>query len=97
VDYPIAETAEVDGGEPDAAVVDTAVVDTAVADTVVVESDNGGYLAFTDADHDGDADLMVELDEHGAVQGAARFDQTTGEWVPVDPSELDESSSDTAG
>ena len=88
MDYPVAETFEVDGGEPDIAMVEP--------DTVVVESDSGGYIAFTDVDHDGDADLMVELDEHGAVQGAARFDQTTGEWVPVDPSELDDPGSDTA-
>lgn len=80
-DYPVAEMLDVDGdGNPD---------------TAVVESDSGGYIAFTDVDHDGDADLMVELDEHGVVLSAARFDQTTGEWVPVDPGDLSDGESES--
>jgi uncharacterized protein YuzE len=65
--------------------------------TAIVESDNGGHIAFTDADGDGDADVMIEIDEHGTVIGAARYDEATGDWLPVDPSEVASTTFPTAG
>jgi hypothetical protein len=54
-------------------------------DTAVVQTDNGGAIAFTDADGDGDADVAVEVDDHGNVVGAARYDESSGQWIAVDP------------
>lgn len=54
-------------------------------DTALIQTDSGGAVAFTDADNDGDADVAVELDDKGNVVGAARFDDASGQWVPVDP------------
>lgn len=54
-------------------------------DTAIVTTDDGGQVAFTDSDKDGDADVAVELDDKGNVVGAARYDNASGEWVPVDP------------
>ncbi|RSM84575.1 hypothetical protein DMH04_20920 [Kibdelosporangium aridum] len=54
-------------------------------DTAIVTTDDGGQVAFTDSDKDGDADVAVQLDEAGNVVGAARYDEASGEWVPVDP------------
>lgn len=55
-----------------------------VDDTTVVETDDGA-IAFTDTDADGQADLMTQLDADGDIVGQARFDESTGEWVQVDP------------
>lgn len=54
-------------------------------DTAIVQTDDGGQVAFTDSDNDGDADVAVELDDKGNVVGAARYDEARGEWVAVDP------------
>jgi hypothetical protein len=54
-------------------------------DTAVVQTDDGGAVAFTDADGDGKADVAVEVDDHGNVVGAARYDESSGQWVAVDP------------
>ncbi|MCE7005176.1 hypothetical protein LWC34_20435 [Kibdelosporangium philippinense] len=54
-------------------------------DTAIVTTDDGGQVAFTDSDKDGDADVAVELDDKGNVVGAARYDEASGEWVPIDP------------
>ena len=34
-------------------------------DTAIVQTDDGGQVAFTDSDNDGDADVAVELDDKG--------------------------------
>jgi hypothetical protein len=54
-------------------------------ETAVVQTDGGHTVAFSDTDGDGHADLAVERNEQGNVEGAARYDQSTGEWVAVDP------------
>lgn len=56
-----------------------------VDDSAVVETDDGGHLAFTDTDRDGDADLMSTFDKDGNLVAQARFDGHSGEWVAVDP------------
>ena len=55
-----------------------------VDDTAVVETDDG-TIAFTDTDADGQADLMTQLDADGEIVGQAKFDESTGDWVQVDP------------
>src|SRR5947208_3325075 len=40
----------------------------------------------SDADHDGHADHMVQLDENGHVTGTAHFDTGTHSWVADDQS-----------
>lgn len=42
-----------------------------------------GYLGFTDADHDGHAELMYELNDRHEITAQARFDEAKGEWVPL--------------
>ena len=56
-----------------------------VEDSAVVETDDGGHLAFTDTDRDGDADLMSTFDKDGKLVAQARFDRHSGEWIAVDP------------
>ncbi|MCP2261935.1 hypothetical protein LX15_005662 [Streptoalloteichus tenebrarius] len=51
-----------------------------VDDTAMVQTDDG-YLAYTDTDHDGDADVLTMLDRQGRVVGQARFDASSGQWV----------------
>ena len=58
-----------------------------VEESVVVETDDGGHLAFSDTDGDGDADLMSSFDADGEITGQAAFDEDSGEWVAVDPSD----------
>ncbi|GGP39085.1 DUF6802 family protein [Saccharothrix coeruleofusca] len=58
-----------------------------VEDSAVVETDDGGHLAFSDTDGDGDADLMSTFDAKGDLVGQARFDESSGEWVEVGPSD----------
>ncbi|MEU5690680.1 hypothetical protein [Actinosynnema sp. NPDC020468] len=58
-----------------------------VDDSAVVETDDGGHLAFSDTDGDGDADLMTTFDKSGEIVGQARFDASSGEWVAVHPSD----------
>ena len=58
-----------------------------VEDSAVVETDDGGRLAFTDTDGDGQADLMSTFDADGELTGQAEFDEGSGEWVAVDPSD----------
>ncbi|MET0237135.1 MAG: hypothetical protein ABW224_20970 [Kibdelosporangium sp.] len=67
-----------------------------VNDTAIVQTDDGGQVAFTDSDHDGDADVAVELDDKGNVVGAARYDEARGEWVAVDPKTGNPNDSTTA-
>lgn len=62
--------------------------DDGIDDTAVVETDDGS-ISFTDTDSDGQADLMTRLDADGEVVGQARFDQSTGEWVQVDPDDIE--------
>ncbi|RKT51727.1 hypothetical protein [Saccharothrix australiensis] len=61
--------------------------DDGVDESAVVETDDGGHLAFSDTDGDGDADLMSTFDKDGALVGQARFDEGSGEWVAVEPSD----------
>ncbi|GLZ33136.1 hypothetical protein Lesp02_53240 [Lentzea sp. NBRC 105346] len=58
-----------------------------VNDSAVVETDDGGHLAFTDTDGDGDADLMSTFDKDGKLLSQARFEENSGEWVEVDPND----------
>jgi hypothetical protein len=58
--------------------------DDGVDDTVMVETDDGA-IAFTDTDSDGQADLMTQLDADGDVIGQARYDESSGDWVRVEP------------
>jgi hypothetical protein len=60
-----------------------------VDDTAVVETDDGA-IAFTDTDADGQADLMTQLDTDGDIVAQARFDESTGEWVSIDPDDPDD-------
>lgn len=66
-------------------------------DTAIIHTDDGGAVAFTDADGDGDADVAVELDDDGNVVGAARYDEASGDWVAVDPKTGQESGSHDGG
>ncbi|ASO23103.1 hypothetical protein FHR81_003765 [Actinoalloteichus hoggarensis] len=54
-----------------------------INDSIVIESDEG-YAVFTDVDGDGDADLLVKLDENGEATSAAGYDESTGDWVSTD-------------
>ncbi|WP_053714456.1 hypothetical protein [Saccharothrix sp. NRRL B-16348] len=58
-----------------------------VEESAVVETDDGGHLAFSDTDGDGDADLMSSFDADGELTGQAAFDEDSGEWVAVEPSD----------
>lgn len=55
-----------------------------IDDTVVVETDDGA-IAFTDTDSDGEADLMTRIDSDGDIVGQARYDESSGDWVHVEP------------
>lgn len=55
-----------------------------VDETVAVLTDDG-YLAYTDSDSDGAADIMRSIDDQGNVVERARFDEASGEWVPEQP------------
>lgn len=59
--------------------------DDGIDESAVVETDDGGHLAFSDTDGDGDADLMSTFDKDGELVGQARFDERSGEWITVDP------------
>ncbi len=61
--------------------------DDGVNESAVVETDDGGHLAFSDTDGDGDADLMSTFDKDGDLVGQARFDERSGEWIAVEPSD----------
>lgn len=70
--------------------------DDGVDESAVVETDDGGHLAFSDTDGDGDADLMSTFDKDGELVGQARFDEGSGEWVAVDPSDDDDRKTGTS-
>lgn len=55
-----------------------------VDETAVLQRDDGGALAFSDTDGDGQADLMTQLDATGEVTGQAEYDAGTGDWVGVE-------------
>lgn len=57
--------------------------DDGIDETAIAATDDG-YIAFSDTDGDGEADLMTQLDEDGDVVGQAKYDSTTGEWVSMD-------------
>lgn len=58
-----------------------------VEESAVVETDDGGHLAFSDTDGDGQADLMSTFDADGELTGQAAFDEGSGEWIAVEPSD----------
>ncbi|XVS64394.1 hypothetical protein ACQPYE_40175 [Actinosynnema sp. CA-299493] len=58
-----------------------------IEESAVVETDDGGHLAFSDTDGDGDADLMSTFDSDGELTSQAEFDEDSGEWVAVEPSD----------
>jgi hypothetical protein len=68
-----------------------------VDDSAVVETDDGGHLAFSDTDGDGDADLMSTFDASGNLVSQARFDAGSGEWIAVDPHGHDDHKANTSG
>ncbi|MBA8827673.1 hypothetical protein FHX42_005078 [Saccharopolyspora lacisalsi] len=55
-----------------------------VDETVAVMTGDG-FLAYTDADADGRADVMRTIDSRGEVTSQAGYDETTGEWVAEPP------------
>ncbi|GAA3859692.1 hypothetical protein GCM10022243_26940 [Saccharothrix violaceirubra] len=68
-----------------------------VDESAVVELDDGGHVAFSDVDHDGDADVMTRFDRAGEVVGQARFDEESGEWISTKPAAEDEKTNTNAG
>ncbi|NUT52194.1 MAG: hypothetical protein HOV94_33600 [Saccharothrix sp.] len=58
-----------------------------VEESAVVETDDGGHLAFSDTDGDGQADLMSTFDADGELTGQAEFDEDSGEWIAVEPTD----------
>ncbi|SFE47230.1 hypothetical protein SAMN04487819_114109 [Actinopolyspora alba] len=58
--------------------------DDGVDETVAVLTDDG-FLAYTDSDADGEADVMRAIDERGNVVEQARYDEATGEWTRESP------------
>jgi hypothetical protein len=58
-----------------------------VEESAVVETDDGGHLAFSDTDGDGQADLMSTFDADGDLVDQAEFDEDSGEWVAVEPTD----------
>ncbi|PRY45789.1 DUF6802 family protein [Umezawaea tangerina] len=71
--------------------------DDGIEDSAVVETGDGGHLAFTDTDRDGDADLMSTFDHDGKLVAQARFDVHSGEWIAVDPADAHEQTNTNAG
>jgi hypothetical protein len=59
-------------------------------DTAIVDTGDGGHLAFTDTDNDGEPDLMTVVGSDGTVASQSRLDAATGEWVALrhDPGEI---------
>ena len=57
-----------------------------IDETAVLQRDDGGALAFSDTDGNGQADLMTQLDATGEVTGQAEYDAGTGDWVGVEQS-----------
>lgn len=55
-----------------------------VDETVAVMTDDG-FVAYTDADADGQADVVRTIDEHGRVVSQARYDEASGNWVSEQP------------
>lgn len=55
-----------------------------VDETVTVMTDDG-FVAYTDQDTDGDADVVRTVDAHGTVVGQARYEEATGHWVSERP------------
>ncbi|MBA0123965.1 hypothetical protein H0B56_00220 [Haloechinothrix sp. YIM 98757] len=53
-------------------------------DTVLVREEDGAR-AFVDTDGSGSADEYVELDSQGRTVSVAAYDESSGEWVAVDP------------
>ncbi|MEU4442702.1 hypothetical protein AB0K14_00570 [Actinosynnema sp. NPDC050801] len=58
-----------------------------VEESAVVETDDGGHLAFSDTDGDGQADLMSTFDADGELVGQAEFDEDSGEWIAAEPTD----------
>lgn len=52
-----------------------------VDDTALVAHDDGSRQEITDVDGDGRADLLTDLDAHGAPVRQAWYDPATGDWV----------------
>ncbi|GAB2997742.1 hypothetical protein [Saccharothrix stipae] len=58
-----------------------------VEESAVVETDDGGHLAFSDTDGDGQADLMSTFDADGELVAQAEFDEDSGEWIAAEPTD----------
>ncbi|TQJ03766.1 DUF6802 family protein [Amycolatopsis cihanbeyliensis] len=56
-----------------------------VDDTALIEREDGSVQAFVDVDSDGDADEYVQLDADGNLVTHAAYDETSGDWVSVEP------------
>ena len=68
-----------------------------IDETAVLQRDDGGALAFSDTDGDGQADLMTQLDATGEVTGQAEYDADTGDWIGVEPPTEDGTRTGTVG
>lgn len=55
-----------------------------IDETAAVMTDDG-FVAYTDADADGRADVVRTIDERGRVRSQARYDEASGNWVPERP------------
>lgn len=55
------------------------------SDSAVVAQEDGSARVYHDSDGDAKADVYAEVDEQGNVTAQAQFDESSGEWVAVDP------------
>lgn len=56
------------------------------SDASVIDNADGTKSVFVDTDGDHAADQYAELSSTGEVVAEARFDESSGEWVALDPS-----------
>lgn len=56
-----------------------------IDDTAIIERSDGSSQVFIDHDGDGAADEYIALDSQGEKVAQAAYDETTGDWVSIDP------------
>ncbi|SFP80100.1 hypothetical protein SAMN05421810_103463 [Amycolatopsis arida] len=84
-------------GEEYTAEVNLDIDEDGVRDTAVIEHADGTTQAFVDEDGDGDADQYIQLDADGEVVTHAAYDESTGDWVAVDPGSTGDSGESQTG